>query len=298
MNDFEGDSMFDSGKTLNIDGDILIYKPCCIFNEDTEEDFLSIQRNVSAKITEMMAEADCSDYMMFLTTKKNFRDHLIDDYKANRANVERPVHLTDIKKWVSEELNNKFVVQMEADDLLAEYQTEDTILWSLDKDLRQVSGKHLDEGTMEVITITEFGEIRLDIDGKKKKIYFTGYHGLMYQALVGDTADYIIGCGIRKPMVYKSGKKQGQKYTKRVGIGSLKAYELLKGCKTKDEALNIVSTQYQEVYGKSWDVKLEQQMRLLVMITDREGDSIKLWTVDDRDEYLNIKTGEISETRN
>ena len=44
--------------------------------------------NINTKIDSLMTAADCNMYILFLTTKFNFRDFLVDDYKANRANTE------------------------------------------------------------------------------------------------------------------------------------------------------------------------------------------------------------------
>ena len=46
-----------------------------------------------------MTAAGCDTYIMFVTTNFNFRDDLVDDYKANRADVEKPVNLAWAKQW-------------------------------------------------------------------------------------------------------------------------------------------------------------------------------------------------------
>ena len=153
-----------------------------------------------------MLAAGCNKYIMFVTTKFNFRDQLVDDYKANRKDVERPVNLAWAKKWSTENLNTLNHKGLEADDLLGIYMDDDTVLWSLDKDLRQIPGQHLDDDTMKVKEVTYEGEL----EDRGKKVYFTGMVGFYYQCLVGDSTDNIVGCGKRVPATYKSGAKAGQ----------------------------------------------------------------------------------------
>ena len=154
-------------KTLLLDGDIVIYQPCCVFNEDDDQSRKLIAKNINTKIERLMEAAECNTYIMFVTTKFNFRDHLVDDYKANRQDVERPVNLAWAKRWAVDNLNTHFHKGMEADDLLGTHQTDDTVIWSLDKDLRQIPGSHLDDATQKVVEVTELGSL----EDRGKKIY-------------------------------------------------------------------------------------------------------------------------------
>ena len=274
-------------RTLLIDGDIILYRPCCIFNEDTDDARRLTIKNIENQINKLMDASEASDYILFLTTKKNFRNYITDDYKANRKDIERPVNLGYTKNYLVDNLGAVAVPYLEADDLLHIHTTEDTVIWSLDKDLRQIAGKHLDDATMEVVEVTELGEV---IDAK----HFNGYLGLMYQSLVGDTADYIIGCAERLPHVYKSGAKKGQKYLKRKGVTPKVAIQALKGVQSKEEALKIVCGFYKDTFGNDWIFKLETQMNLLVMVSEYDDDArtIPLWTVNADVRRLNLLTGE------
>ncbi len=291
---FENDDIFKSGKTLLIDGDIAIYRPCCIHNEDHNSDRAAIARKVEKAVNLMVQQAGCDDYMFLLTTSVNFRDHLVDDYKDNRSDVERPVNLRWAKRWALTHLNAHVHVGLEADDLLGIYSTEDTVIWSLDKDLRQIPGKHLDDETRKVVTVTPTGTL---ID-RGSKIYFDGNVGFLYQLLIGDGADYIVGCGKRVTKIRKSGKYKGNEYIARSGVGPKTALKILtlaamKVGDTDKNCLDAVIEEYKKLHGKDWQQHLETQANLLFMIREQHGDVIKRWTYDERDEYFDIKKGVI-----
>jgi len=282
--------------TLLIDGDIILYRPCCIFNEDDDISRRQIQKYVNLKIDELMNAANCNKYIMFVTTKFNFRDDLVDDYKANRVDVERPVNLSWAKKWAVEKLNNHYHKKLEADDLLGIHTSENTVIWSLDKDLRQIPGRHLDDESQKVITVTHEG--RLEDQGKK--VYFDGTIGFYYQLLIGDSTDYIVGCGSRVEAVYKSGAKAGQAYIARKGVGPKAAVKILaaagmaavysKSCVLK-ASLQAVITEYKKLHGEDWQGHLETQANLLFMIREQHGEIIKRWTFDNREEYFCLTRG-------
>ena len=271
--------VFGNNKTLLIDGDIIVYRPCCTFNEDDNDSRQKIANNIRNKVTELMVDAGCSEYRFFVTTKQNYRDHLVDDYKANRVDKDRPVNLAWAKRWAVDNLDAEFVPFLEADDLLGIHQTEDTVIWSLDKDLRQIPGNHLDEASRYVIRVDEEGAlVKLG-----SKIKFNGGKGFLFQLLIGDSTDYILGCGVRVPADTKMGEK-------RKGIGASKAYNMLIG-KSYSEGLEVVKMAYKDIHGDNWQQALETQANLLFMIREQQGELVKLWTFDNRREILNIKTG-------
>jgi len=276
-------------KTLLLDGDIIIYQPCCVFNEDDDQSRKLIAKNINTKIDRLMEAADCNTYIMFVTTKFNFRDQLVDDYKANRQDVERPVNLAWAKRWSVDNLNTHFHKGMEADDLLGTHQTDNTVIWSLDKDLRQIPGSHLDDATQKVVEITELGSL----EDRGKKIYFDGTLGLYFQLLTGDSTDHIVGCGLRELTVYKSGAKKGQEYYKRKGVGPKKALSLLAGL-SLETALYVVVQEYKKIHGwEKWQVELETQANLLFMVREQYGEIIQRWTYDNREEYFDLVKGVI-----
>ena len=313
LEDLGIDGLVEEARPLCIDGDIVIYQPCCTYNDDTDQARNNIKKAINQKIDQLMEAAGCNMYIFFVTTKFNFRDWIVDDYKANRSDVERPINLAWAKRWASDTLNCHYLKYMEADDLLGVFMhsNKNAVLWSLDKDLRQIPGKHLDDSTKLVIDIDDVGLLRVDnivseTTGKtKKKVYFTGEVGLHFQMLTGDSTDYIVGCGIREKAVWKSGARKGQEYLKRNGLGEMAATKILLGAimnkcdlDSNTATLEAVKRQYQLKFGASSLDKLEEQANLLYMTRVRDGNFIKRWTHDGRGEWMDITNGAIHDSPN
>ena len=292
-------------KTLLIDGDIIIYQPCCIFNSDSDQDRRMIAKQISNKVDKLIEAAGCDRYMMFVTTRDNFRDHLVDDYKANRKEEDRPVNLAWAKRWAVKNLSNFFVKGLEADDLLGIHNKEDCIIWSTDKDLRQLPGYHLDDETKKVIYVSKEGRLEekkwvTESGNHRSKVYFEGDVGLYYQMLIGDSTDNIIGCAERKMVAPKSGPNKGIPALKRVGVGPQQAFKgimqaiIYKGSRTITEAVHqFVIAQYKKVWGDDWQKHLETQANLLFMVRMQQGKYFRRWTFDGRKEYFNLKTNKV-----
>ena len=296
MNFDNDQDTFSTGWHLNIDTDSIIFAQCCIFNDDSDSDRQRIARGTRRKVKELMLDAGCDDYTCFLTTKTNFRDDLVNDYKANRDKVKtpRPINLAWGKRWCVQNLNTVYQDKLEADDLLGIYDGEKTIIWSIDKDLRQIPGKHLDDATRKVVTITETGVL---ID-RGKKVYFDGLAGFYFQCLTGDDTDYIVGCGKREPCVYKTGPNKGQAYIKRKGVGPKLALKIIvkaavAGGDPNQNMLDAVVEQYKLIHQKTWQIHLETQANLLFMVREKHGCVIRRWTYDGRAEFFDLTQGAI-----
>ena len=286
---FENDDVFKSGLHLNIDADTPIYSYCCVHNEDDDQSRMMIKRQLKIFFNTLLADSGCDDFTLYLTTKENFRDDLVDDYKYHRDPADKPVNLLWAKKWCAKEFNARWHNKMEADDLLGVDQTNTTVIWSRDKDLRQIPGMHLDYDTRQIKTITHTGVLK----DMGKKIYFDGTIGFYLQLLTGDSTDYIVGCGKRVEKVYKSGAKKGQKYISRQGVGAKAAMKILVAAGDLDSAKEAVRKEYEKIHGDNWQKELETQANLLWMVRYQDGEIIQRWTYDDREEYFDLVKGVI-----
>lgn len=167
---------------LLIDGDILIYRACAAVEQEVEFDDVHILHskfgdalaNYIEQLHDLFEQAETEECVIAISDKQNWRKDICSYYKANRANVRKPLVFSRLRQYVIDNSDSIIMPRLEADDVLGILATEhpdDYIIWSLDKDLMQVPGLHLVDD--EVITVTpEEGE-----------------RFWKYQTLVGDTAD-------------------------------------------------------------------------------------------------------------
>lgn len=142
---------------------------------------------------------------LYLSGRINFR-HLLDaSYKWSRERTDRPYHLQAVKQHAIDEWGAKVALLWEADDEIGMRATELTLgavdycVSSLDKDLRQIPGRHLlleQSGVKGHLEVTE--------RGAQLRLYA--------QILGGDPTDNIRGCwqvsydgafGLLEPIVDK-----------------------------------------------------------------------------------------------
>lgn len=124
---------------------------------------------------------------LYISGRVNFR-HLIDaSYKWSRERVDRPYHLQAVKQHAIDQWSAKVALLWEADDEIGMRATElttgrvDYVVSSLDKDLRQIPGRHLvleQSGVKGHMEVTERGALLR----------------LYAQILGGDPTDNIRGC--------------------------------------------------------------------------------------------------------
>jgi 5'-3' exonuclease len=154
-------------------------------------------------INHVCAELDIYEYSGYLTDsniKNNFRASIKGNlqYKANRKEFVKPVYLEDIRQYLLKYHEAELVIGEEADDRLGIIQTkygDKTVIASIDKDLRQIPGWHLNTMNNQLIYSQDPGTIELirDKEGKPKKLIGTGFKWFCAQMLMGDKADNIAG---------------------------------------------------------------------------------------------------------
>lgn len=180
---------------------------------------------------------------LFLTGPGNFRDRIatIKEYKGNRDRDNRPYWYKEIREYAIKTWGAELVQGMEADDKVAmlQYQAKprDTIICTIDKDLKMVPGHHYNykHKVGEWVSVED------------------GYRHFCKQLLTGDNSDNI-------PGLYKVGDKG--------------ADTLLKNVSSRGDMFQIVKDQYKlnvEKYpdhhnGLSWQDSLLENGRLLWML--------------------------------
>lgn len=140
--------------------------------------------------------ATCADKrVILLSGRDNFRDKLVDYYKANRKDSKKPVYYAELREYLFDRWDAKIVHGREADDALSILQWRDfeavsewgdtgdvrqdanTIIATVDKDLDMVPGWHYSFVKKEIYYISEI----------------EGYRKFYMQMLTGDSVDNIPG---------------------------------------------------------------------------------------------------------
>jgi len=173
---------------------------------------------------------------LYLTDSKgNFRKQVSSDYKANRVDVVRPIHLEAIEAYLLQEYGAVRAIGEEADDLLGIAQTAcyeadiESVIVSVDKDLLQIPGGHYN------FVKDEFTEVDED----------EGLYRFYTQLLMGDMTDNVRGCP---------------------GIGEKKAEKILRSGYGDEETL------YQLVFDSYSDAlpdRTEKDVHQLIEINGR-----------------------------
>lgn len=194
-----------------MDGDIVAYRAAYSTNNDFTEDAIDkVDEIIEYLLDDTMFEPDASLMEVFLTGKGNFRFDLVDNYKANRTGVEKPIHLRAIREHMVDNWGAIVSEGEEADDLIGIRATQIgpyAVVASVDKDMLQLPCIHYNLRKKTWVAVTE-------------------WEGLLFfyeQILTGDKADNIIGLH---------------------GIGPVKAKKIIKGAETERELFDRCVVQY------------------------------------------------------
>ena len=256
-----------------IDGDILRYEvgfaaEAAARHHANDEDALPswdlVQSILHQRIDTILEETESDSYCLYLSRGVSFRERVASTkpYKGHRV-VNKPFHFTNISVYIHYHLPHKYsMFGLEADDMLAIDQTNDTVICSRDKDLLQVPGWAY---SWELGHQPRFGPAYLNYAGSlrlskdRKSIKGSGVSLFYAQLLIGDKADNIPGLK---------------------GCGPVAAYTALKD-KTPEEMHAAVYTMYKCTYGAFADAHLDEQGKLLFLIRRIEDGVPVHWTFGD-----------------
>lgn len=179
--------------TLLIDGDLLVFQissACQSGAVDWGEgvysppvaDLKEAKGRFRDKVAELKRASGADAVKIALKGKGNFRRTILPTYKANRAGLVPPMLRQPLMDWL---MTHPQVVSrpgLEGDDVIGIIATrmKDTLIWSTDKDMRQIPGNHFSDGGVTVVTEDE------------------GNYAHMMQTLTGDATDNykgLPGCG-------------------------------------------------------------------------------------------------------
>lgn len=185
--------------------------------------------NVKTVLQGILEATNAKEYTLFLTGKDNFREEVatILPYKGNRDPSHKPAHYDAIKEYLISVWKAQVIDGQEADDALAQHQTDGTVIVTIDKDLDMVPGWHYNFVKGEMYNLCE------------EDCQFNFYK----QMLTGDTVDNIPGVP---------------------GIGPVKADKILLELDSEYDMYCAVAWQYALKYDDP-EAALEENAQLLWM---------------------------------
>ena len=128
-------------KGLLVDGDVLVYM--IGFSCEKEGKSFEEHRARVYEFIESLKESTGEDEVhLFLSGGTNFRKDLFEDYKLNRKGSHRPIFYDELREHLVDDWGAILSVDCEADDDLGMNQNDDTVICTIDKDLRMCSGWH------------------------------------------------------------------------------------------------------------------------------------------------------------
>jgi len=185
--------------TLLIDGDILVFQIASACQSGAVDwgggvfsppvaDLKEAKGRFRDKVAELKLASGADDVKIALKGQGNFRREILPTYKANRNGLVPPMLRQPLMDWL---LTHPQVVSrpgLEGDDVIGILATNrttgkadpDRLIWSIDKDLKQIPGYHWTHDGVETVT-----EEQAD-------------HQHMMQTLTGDSTDNykgLPGCG-------------------------------------------------------------------------------------------------------
>ena len=257
--------------TALLDGDILLYEVgfAAEVAQDGIPSFDVVKDMVDSRIQNICALAGAHyPPVVYLTGTGNFRYHIAkrQPYKQRAGN--KPFHYKNIKAYLKGKYDAISSDGLEADDLIAIHQTRElnddgtsnTIICTRDKDLRAVPGWHYgweigNQPSFGPELVTSLGKLLYNTE--RSKLEGTGMLFFLSQCLTGDPTDSIPGIP---------------------RIGAAKAFKILEGSETYEEAYKRVLEAYRAFYGDRAEEELLEQGQLLHMTRElNEDGSPKLW---------------------
>ncbi len=145
------------GTLALLDGDIICYR--IGFTTQDVDEKIALSR-INSYLDNILFDSGASDYLIFLTGNNNYRKVIYPEYKANRTQ-EKPKHYELIREYLMNHEAAVICEEEEADDAMGYTQMEKrevdfrlddgiceyiypTIICSIDKDLKQIPGRHFD----------------------------------------------------------------------------------------------------------------------------------------------------------
>lgn len=277
------------GRIAHIDADFLAYQVSAETRDELDgikprKSFEDMKHNAQEAALHLMRCAGATDYRCHLTPSGSTKggrpgQAVQQEYQSNRNGRLKPEFLDKIRAYMGQEMNGVIHLDQEADDGMAQanyavyvdkpcgaegVEMRNSVIVSMDKDLRMVPGLHYDFDTGEVFNVNErFGKIWIDDTKSQKSVKGWGTKFFWAQCLMGDAADTIRGLPEMSGMTWlefqptAAYKKLSDKFlseeetpdvlskirvlqAKTKKVGPVLAYEFLKDVRNDVEAFTVV----------------------------------------------------------
>ena len=196
-----------------IDADTPVFAVALV-SEDVDEALA--KHRLDKTINDIIIGSGASEARLFVSGGDNFRKQICSSYKEHRKDKPIPKYREMLRQHLIKEWNAFECDGYEADDACGIYQTDDTIICGIDKDLLQIPGKHYQWPIIRQGKIVRDALYHNISEEQGMRNFFT-------QMLTGDVADNIKGIH---------------------GIGIKRATEILKSSATEDEMYGTVRFYY------------------------------------------------------
>ena len=146
---------------LLIDADSLCYRAGFVVNGEGQEALACWQ--LDQIIHDILQETGADTHKLYISGADNFRYKVYPEYKGNRVEMVRPLHLQAMREHLVVKWKAAISEGREADDDcgIALYNaTEDTVLGGIDKDLLCIPGNHYNYVKKTYQTVSELDGMR------------------------------------------------------------------------------------------------------------------------------------------
>jgi hypothetical protein len=152
----------------------------------------SVIKAIVSKIEEFFHDQVEIKIYLTSTDKSNFRYSIAktQPYKSNRVS-EKPFYYDVLRNYLQTIYGAEVVYDQEADDAIATEMDANSVICSIDKDLKQVTGFFLNFDSWELRHNHSRGDLYLSKD--KKKLQGSGLLWFYAQVIMGDTVDTVPG---------------------------------------------------------------------------------------------------------
>lgn len=265
------------GRLLIVDGDGLCYY--CAGNDDTAPG--TARKNLIDKLRSAQVACGASHIKIVVTARGSHKGYRyavarVKPYQGQRTSDRRPKNWAYLRELLElggleADIDIEFTDIAEADDLFSRYALShpDCVIYTQDKDMRMIPGKHLDWLTHLLFKLEPTAWRATAFDKVWGRAWF------WQQMLQGDQADNIPGLPFYTDgSLLKSGAGKGT--MKQIACGEVGATKLMANLSSDAQCLIHLGVAYESCYGDRWVAEMLEQGILLWMRNDQTSSPLNV----------------------